>query len=137
MAKKNQFRVETENFETETAMYGGNAGLFVLNMQLYVNVLIGQSAPSTTEPHIHILEMIRWSSLLTGQSECHEVLMFGGIKIFSSDDCEISLWLAGYLRGAICSCVSVSLFCNELSPSQLNEILFSLTKLKQQLAASA
>ena len=100
-------------------------------MQLYVNVLIAQAKASNTEPRSAEI----W---LVGQIlEVLPLLMFGGIKIFSSDDCEIILWLAGYLPGAICSCVSVSLFCNELSPSQLNEILFSLTKLKQQLSASA
>ena len=104
-------------------------------MQLYVNVLIAQAKASNTEPRS--AEIWLDGQILEGRGPPSSLLMFGGIKIFSSDDCEIILWLAGYLPGAICSCVSVSLFCNELSPSQLNEILFSLTKLKQQLAASA
>ena len=67
-------------------------------MQLYVNVLIATShgqpghtrGSTSTSPHSRDDQII---SLLTRQSECGDVLKFGGIKIFSSDDCEIVLWL--------------------------------------------
>ena len=117
-----------------------NAGLFVLNMQLYVNVLIAQSRLDRAVQHRYLPgqpgscqfcksiqstagddQIIQRSSYFTPalvprQCEWRDVLRFGGIKIFSSDDCKITLRLTGYLLGTICSSMSMSLFCNELSP---------------------
>ena len=151
-----RYLVNNRSVHVPAATGTRNAGLFVLNMQLYVNVLIGQTtdhrSPGQTVDLVSLaslLEIIRlYRGALTSTlpsdpsvwvSRSSQVRRNKNSSLWWLRD--FILWLARYLPGAICCCVSESLFCNELShcrpPSQLNEILFSLTKLKQQLSASA